>query len=113
MSIHAQGLRAWIWQRLTAVYISVFLVVALVWFCSVEVISFTAWRELVAHPVVNISIALFFVSILLHAGVGVRDVIVDYAHPLVLRFVLLVALSISIIVVGIWMLMILISVVAL
>ena len=113
MSIHAQGLRAWIWQRLSAVYISVFLLVALIWFCTVETISFTSWRELIAQPAVSIAVAMFFASILMHTAVGIRDVIVDYAHSLLLRFVLLVGLSIFIIVLGIWMLMILLSVVAL
>ena len=113
MTIQAQGLRAWLWQRLTSVYIAVYLIVAAIWYLSSGSLTFDAWRTLMANPLVNISSALFLLAMLLHAGVGARDILVDYVHPLALRVVLLVILVVSLIALAIWSLMILSSVVAL
>jgi len=38
-------------------------------------------------------LALFFAALLLHAWVGVRDVIIDYVRPFYLRFSLLMVVG--------------------
>ena len=113
MTIHAQGLRAWLLQRITAVYIAAFVVVILVWGFISGMPAYEQWRELIAHPVLNMAIALFILSILFHSWVGVRDILVDYVHPVVLRVTALVLLGTFLFVMGIWALMILFSVVKL
>ena len=90
-----------------------YLVVILVaWLCQ-DRLSFSEWRALIATPYINISLGLFFIALLLHTWVGVRDVLVDYASNAVVRFVILVAVAFSLLAMGIWGLNILISVVSL
>ncbi len=113
MSIHAQGLRAWLWQRLTSIYIALFLLVAVIWFLLTDELGYSEWRSVMADPIVNIATALFALALLFHVGVGVRDILVDYVHPLGLRFFIMVVMVVILLAVGIWSMMILMSVVAL
>jgi len=69
--------------------------------------SYEGWHDFMSHPVINIGVGLFFVALLIHAWVGVRDVIVDYIHPWVLRFSLLVLLGMFLLGMGLWILHIL------
>ncbi len=112
MSLHAQGLRAWLWQRLTSIYISLFVIVAGVAYLLGGPLDYEQWRSLLACLPVNIATALFVMAVLFHAGVGVRDILVDYIHSLVLRFAILVILLLMLLVLGVWSMWILISVVA-
>ena len=102
MSLHAQGLRAWLWQRLTAVYIAVFVIVALILYGFQGPYDYAQWQQLFADPVINIATALFVIAVLFHAGVGIRDILVDYVSLLALRFLILVLLLVMLIALGIW-----------
>ena len=98
------GLRAWLMQRLTAVYLAGFTLFLLAHFAWDAPVSFDAWRNWLLSPVVRVATALFFVALLLHAWVGVRDVILDYVHPLAVRLSLLAALASGLLATGVWML---------
>lgn len=89
----ASGLRSWFLQRISAVYMAVFIVVWAIAMASGVSESYPEWRAWVAHPVVNIAMALFFMALISHTWVGMRDVIVDYVHPLYLRLTLLVLIA--------------------
>jgi succinate dehydrogenase / fumarate reductase membrane anchor subunit len=111
MTFRAQGMRAWLLQRLSAVYMALWLAAAgLVWWWH-GAWDYTAWINLLAHPFVNISLALLFISILIHAWVGIRDVLVDYVPRMSLRFVILIGMATYLVAMGIWAALILISVV--
>lgn len=103
------GLRAWLVQRLTAVYIFLFIVFLLFHFLLDPPHSYQAWRAWVGNPVVSILAAVFFVALLLHAWVGVRDVIMDYVHPLGVRVSLLALLGSGLLAAGAWVLRILLT----
>lgn len=113
MSIHAQGLRTWLWQRLTSIYIALFLLVAVIWFLLTDDLGYGEWRAVMADPVVNIATALFVPALLFHVGIGIRDILIDYVHPLGLRFFVMVVMVVILLALGIWSMMILMSVVAL
>jgi len=72
-----------------------------------EPISFEAWRAWVSHPVANIMLLLFFIALLMHAWIGVRDVIIDYIHSTFARYVLLIAFGLGLSILGLWTLRIL------
>ena len=111
MTFRAQGMRAWLLQRLSAIYLAAYFVVCLVvWFCT-DPLSYSEWRQFVAHPVINVSIGLFFAALLIHAWVGIRDVLVDYVSHAGIRVVILLAIAFSLIALGFWVLLILVSVV--
>ena len=97
-----QGLRAWLLQRVTAVYLALFLVYVSgrIWISPPA--DFGAWRAWVAQPMVSAMLALSFVMLLGHAWVGVRDVLLDYVPNLRLRVALLTLVAVSLIYLGIW-----------
>ena len=51
---------------------------------------------------VSIATATFFAALLAHAGVGLRDVIMDYVHPVVLRVCVLALLGLGLLATAIW-----------
>jgi succinate dehydrogenase / fumarate reductase, membrane anchor subunit len=91
MSRAAQGLRAWLLQRFTAIYLGLYLIVVLVYIASRAPFGYEQWRSLLAQPMMSIGTALFALATLLHAWVGVRDVLMDYVHAVWLRLMLMAA----------------------
>ena len=99
------GLRTWLLQRLSATYITIFLIVFGVKVIDTwggEPVTYEVWRAWVAHPVSNIALILFIFALLLHAWVGVRDVIMDYINSVALRYVLLISFGLSFIGLCMW-----------
>ncbi len=102
MSRKASGLKAWVLQRATAIYIGLFacyLLLALL-FAAPE--NYAQWRDWFADPVMGIATLVFIVSILLHAWVGVRDVLIDYIKPTALRVGLLSLVALGLVACGLW-----------
>ena len=111
MSLQAQGMRAWLLQRLTAIYIAVYSLALIAWVVCNAPINFGSWYALFSHPFIIIATVIFYLSILIHAWVGVRDIMVDYIKPTSVRFVLLTGLAFALIVMATWLLLIVISLV--
>jgi succinate dehydrogenase / fumarate reductase membrane anchor subunit len=105
----SSGLRSWLAQRLTAVYIVVFLLMfVFVW--GGQPITFDMWRGWVAHPAANIAVLLFIFSLLMHAWIGGRDVVIDYIKSAAARYVLLITFALGLIIMALWSLRILLLV---
>lgn len=113
MTFRASGMRAWLLQRLSSVYMAVFIVTVLIWYSVTDAVSYSAWRELLGQPVVAVAVVLFFCSLLIHAWVGMRDVLIDYVPIMGLRLVILLGIAVFLVAMGIWVAFILISVVKL
>jgi succinate dehydrogenase / fumarate reductase membrane anchor subunit len=71
--------------------------------------SYPEWRGWLAEPFVGLATALFFGALLLHAWVGMRDVIIDYAGALSVRLTLLMLTGLGLVGIGLWVLRILYS----
>ena len=113
MSSHAQGLRAWLLQRLSAVYMVFYLLAAVVILSRSAPLDYTTWLGLFHAPLSNILTILFILLLLGHAWVGLRDILVDYVHYLPARFILMVAITVLQLGLAIWSCMALFSVVRL
>jgi len=101
------GLRAWLVQRVSAVYMLFFIAFFLVHFAVDPPHSWPAWNAWMTSSSVSIATAVFFAALLAHAWVGLRDVILDYIHPMVFRVCLLVLLGFALTAVGAWIVRIL------
>ena len=101
------GLRAWLVQRITAVYMLLFIVFFLAHFVVDSPHSYQAWHSWMMSSSVRITTAVFFAALLAHAWVGVRDVILDYVHAIAFRVGLLVLLGFGLTALGIWVVRIL------
>lgn len=99
----ATGLRAWLVQRLTGVVIAG----AVIWLTLSLVLAppqdLTAWRAWLGGPVVSLSFSACFIAVLLHAWVGMRDVIMDYVHPPLARVACLSLIAIVLVLSGLWL----------
>lgn len=103
MSMVLSGLTAWLVQRLSAIYLLLYSLIAMFWLVSTPALDFASWHALFAQPLVAIATAMFILALLLHTWVGIRDVILDYAgHFAAIRLILLALLGAWLIVLGIW-----------
>jgi succinate dehydrogenase / fumarate reductase membrane anchor subunit len=108
VSHRADGLRTWLLQRVSAVYLGLFLLYVLLHFGFNPHPDFAAWRGWVASPLVSITGAGFILALLIHAWVGLRDVVLDYIHHLGLRLAVLTLVAFLLIGCGFWAVRILI-----
>jgi succinate dehydrogenase / fumarate reductase membrane anchor subunit len=75
------GLRDWLAQRVTAVIMAVYSVIAVTVVLSGKPISYAVWRDLFAQGWMRVATLLFAASLAWHAWVGVRDILMDYIKP--------------------------------
>jgi len=105
-----EGLRPWLLQRLTALYLLFYTAYVVVYWSFFNVISYKGWQQWVAADLNQIMLGLFYLAVLIHAWVGVRDVLLDYIKPFMLRLLLLFAVAIFLIGSGFWLIKILMMV---
>lgn len=102
MKAQFSGLRAWLLQRVTAVYLLGFIV----WLAATLLVappgSFEAWRGWVTTGAPRVAFLLFFLALGLHAWVGLRDVAIDYVKPLGARLVVLALVAGGLAAVVLW-----------
>jgi succinate dehydrogenase / fumarate reductase, membrane anchor subunit len=101
------GTRDWLAQRVTAVVMLIYTVFLLVVLLRLPQLDFENWRAMWASPVVQYSTVLFIVSLLYHAWVGMRNILMDYVKDLGLRLVLDVLVILAALWYGAWTIQIL------
>jgi succinate dehydrogenase / fumarate reductase membrane anchor subunit len=72
------GLGGWWWQRLSAVYIGGFLILALAWLALDPPTGYAQWRIWLAQDGIRLLLAVFVAAVAVHAYIGVRDIMMDY-----------------------------------
>lgn len=83
---------------------TVYLVVVLVCMIAAPPHNYQEWKSFIAAPAMSVATVLLFGMLLLHAWVGVRDVVMDYVHPYAVRLVVLVLVAAALVALGVWML---------
>ena len=102
MSRAAQGLRAWLLQRFTAIYLTIYLLVVISVIAGSEAFTYQEWRDWLGGPWMGVSTTLFALAVLLHAWVGIRDVLIDYMHAVWLRLLFMAATALVLLVSLLW-----------
>ena len=100
------GLGEWVVQRLTAVYILIYIIVVLAVLSFSPVSSHADWLSLSSGLIFRISTLMFILSILAHAWLGLKSVFLDYVHSWRLRFVLLMLLATLLLGSAVWALLV-------
>jgi succinate dehydrogenase membrane anchor subunit len=103
----AQGLKAWLAQRFTAVYMAAYLLLFLFRLNFQAPHGFPEWRGFMTSPLMSISTLLLFAFMLVHAWVGMRDVAMDYLHSFKVRLTVLSLIAVGLIAMGAWLLLVL------
>ena len=75
------GLKDWIGQRATAVFMAIYTIIFAVCALALREFSYEAWSGLFSGGVFRFLSFLFFLSLFYHAWVGVRDLWMDYVKP--------------------------------
>ena len=102
MSYKASGLRAWVVQRITAIYVGLMFVYLLGKFMFAAPTTAAEFQGWATGPVVSVALLLLVAAILVHAWVGVRDILIDYVWATSLRVTLLSLLALFLIACGFW-----------
>ncbi len=104
---HYPGMRQWLAQRLSAAYMALYLVLLLLLLAIKQPANYDAWQLFFAPIWWRVLSVLFFVALLMHAWLGIRDVLKDYVPHLTLRNMLQLLVDIALIAYFVWFLLIL------
>jgi succinate dehydrogenase / fumarate reductase membrane anchor subunit len=85
------GMRDWLSQRVTAILMALFTVVVLVQLLLPGPLGYERWSGIFAAQWMKVLTFVVVLSLVWHAWVGVRDILMDYVKPVGLRLVLQVA----------------------
>ncbi len=96
------GLRDWLMQRVTAVVMLVVTLVFAAFFLTHPSLQFEDWQGFFSYQAVRVLTLLFFLSLFLHAWVGVRDILMDYIQPVGIRLTLQVAVIVALVSYALW-----------
>ncbi len=110
MSRRASGLKAWLVQRVSAVYLALFGLYLALYFALAPPRDHAQLAAWVGSPWVALGLLVFIPLLLAHAWVGIRDVLIDYIKPLGLRVGLLAWFALVFLASGLWALQALILV---
>ena len=83
------GQQAFVVQRLSALIVLAYLAGGALWLAFGPAATFARWQAWSAQPLAATALLVLVAAVLAHAWVGVRDVALDYVHPLVLRLAVL------------------------
>ena len=97
-----QGLRPWLMQRISAVYIALFVIYIGFTLATVNAVSYQQWHNWLFHPVNTIAAGLFVIALLLHAWIGMRDIILDYVHNTMIRMAALTLVVVVLVSSALW-----------
>ena len=82
------GLRDWIAQRATAVFMVVYTVLFAAAALGLSEMTYDSWSGLFGGGLVRFFTFLFFLALFYHAWIGVRDIYMDYIQPVGVRLFL-------------------------
>lgn len=96
------GLRDWLIQRITAVVMVIYTLGLLGYLLLQPVLDYNAWTLLFSSNVVRTFSLLFLLSVFYHAWIGVRDVVMDYVNPVLIRLFIHVLVILTMMLYVIW-----------
>ncbi|MDP1929709.1 MAG: succinate dehydrogenase, hydrophobic membrane anchor protein [Thiobacillus sp.] len=82
------GTGSWLLQRATAVVLALALPGLMSYFLAAMPLDFAGWQALFAPLWLRELMLLTSLALALHAWVGMRDIFMDYVHPVGLRLAL-------------------------
>jgi succinate dehydrogenase / fumarate reductase membrane anchor subunit len=97
-------LRGWLLQRFTAIYLALYVLAVPVAAALGGPFDYATWRTWLGAPWIGIATALCAVAVLVHAWIGVREVLIDYVHTLWLRLLLMAASALVLLGSALWVL---------
>lgn len=84
-----RGLGLWLAQRASAAVMLFYLPGFLIYVVLAAPLDHAAWRGLFVPVTAKVASLLFAAAVLLHAWIGLREILIDYLHALAVRLALL------------------------
>jgi len=107
MNFLIDGLKGWLIQRISAIFMALFFLYLISYFLLTPPLNYDEWQSWFSSGFNRILFSGFFILLILHAWVGVRDVIFDYIKPVKIQNLLLYTLAVFLVVCFIWIIQIL------
>ena len=85
------GLRDWLSQRVTALVMALFTVALVVQVLMPGSMGYDKWAGIFSAQWMKLLTFVTILALLVHVWVGVRDILMDYVKPVVVRLLLQVA----------------------
>jgi succinate dehydrogenase / fumarate reductase membrane anchor subunit len=103
MSLYVlEGLRPWVIQRVSAIYIVLFILYTSYSFLTADIVTFDSWKGWLYNPFNTTVCGIFVIALLFHSWIGMRDVVLDYIHNIMFRIFILAMLVGVLIGCGLW-----------
>ncbi|MEE9330991.1 MAG: succinate dehydrogenase, hydrophobic membrane anchor protein [Methylophilaceae bacterium] len=97
------GMRIWLSQRLTAVVMVGYIVLLLIALLLGRPNNYAAWHAFASSWLFRVGTFFFFICLIVHAWIGVRDVLRDYIFNQTLRSYLQITVDLLLVVYLIWL----------
>src|SRR5512143_1203074 len=104
------GVRDWLAQRVTAVVMAVSTFLFLAALAGMPSFAYPQWKALWGGSLIRVATMLFFLSLFVHAWVGMRNIFMDYVKPTGLRLMLHAVVILTLVGYAVWSVRILWSV---
>ncbi len=101
------GMRLWLAQRLTALVMAFYIVLLVIMLLIMQPAGFAAWHGFVAPIWFRLLTLIFFMCLLMHAWLGVADVLQDYVFNKALRAYMQIAVDMALVAYLFWLMFIL------
>lgn len=101
------GLRDWMMQRVTGAVMALYSLLFVFLLLTRPLHGYADWRALFTPEWMKLASLLFAFSLMLHAWVGARDILMDYIKPTVLRLALHSAVILALVAYAAWVVQIL------
>jgi succinate dehydrogenase / fumarate reductase membrane anchor subunit len=88
LGVARTGLRDWMWQRLSAIVMTIYFVGLIGYLISQPDLSFAEWHHLFSLVWVKIATMVFLSCLLFHAWIGIWTIFTDYVKSYVIRCLL-------------------------
>lgn len=82
------GMRIWLSQRITALLMAIYTILLILALLIIRPHDYASWLSFASSWLFKIGTVLFFISLSVHAWVGMRDVLRDYLTNQFLRICL-------------------------
>jgi len=79
------GLNLWLVQRASALVMALYLPLFAIYALSAGALDYAAWHALFVPLAAKVATLLFVVALLFHAWIGLREIFIDYLHPMAIR----------------------------
>jgi len=96
------GMRDWLAQRVTAVLMVVYTLFIAGYVLLHPAMGYDRWTALFSNQVMRSFTLLLLLALYYHAWIGVRDIVMDYVKPPIIRLAIYVLVILALLLYAIW-----------